>query len=392
MTAMGLTGLASCGGSSDNTAKPQSTPSSKEDTKTIAYQFKGNYTDATLTGLGYDYYILLNLFSDGTVAGSGYNKLSMDSSSYEKNTGFSEKWWKGTWKDAKNDEDLAYIDLKVSYGSDAKNIMGGTTLEGSFEYELYKDAAGKMTFTIDCPIFSGRKQEISGSSTVEYADFNSFIQGNLYTWTAPTGSIAVFDTTSESSTIARIYCMPKGSAYYYTGKTDPATNEVKYIAAGEWTWSYATDLVFSNGTTSYTATVTDNAATLTYTTNLMGNEFKYVYSCSDVSALKTDGGKSEEKEEEVTVLATFADTSNNTVVFNSDKSAKLSAYSGMLNISFTWKYENEKLVLTDASDASKTYDVTVNADKSATFTYAATLAGNPISLTFTCADVTALLA
>lgn len=227
---LATSGLVSCGGSNNNDNNNPD-PNPKPETPTIKYQFSGHYTDETLTGYGYDWYILLNLYSDGSVKGSGYNILSMDSSSYDKNTGFRENWYIGKWKDAVNEEDLSYIDLSVSYSSDAKNDMGGNTLTGSFNYEIYEKSDKTMSFTIDVPVFSGRKQEITSSGTINYKTLDEFIQKNLYTWTEPE-SIAVFN--NEEGSLSRIYVQNDGKALCYNGKVDPATKDEKYVISGTW--------------------------------------------------------------------------------------------------------------------------------------------------------------
>ena len=122
-------GLAAC---NDDTEEEENKPPVTE-TAEIEWQFTGHYTDETLTGFGFDYYILLNLFDDGTVAGSGYNILSMDSSDYAENSGFSEKWWTGSWEETKNSEGLDCIKLSVRYDEDAENIMGGGFATSRFE-------------------------------------------------------------------------------------------------------------------------------------------------------------------------------------------------------------------------------------------------------------------
>lgn len=71
-------------------------PEQGSEPKTIVYQLEGEYTDDTLKGYGFDYFYLLNLYSDNTITYSGYNQLGMDSSSYAENSAFYEKWGKGS--------------------------------------------------------------------------------------------------------------------------------------------------------------------------------------------------------------------------------------------------------------------------------------------------------
>lgn len=355
---------------------------------TISYQFTGNYTDETLTGLGFDYYIILNLYSDNTVAGSGYNKLSMDSSAYTDNSGFYEKWWKGTWEETENEEGLECIELKVRYDSDAQNIMGGGLLTGNFEYQLYEGADGNITFTIDCPIFSGRKQEITGSSTVRYNDLNAFIQGNLYQFEEP-DYVTMFQSTGDSIT-SRIYCQEDGTALFCTGKEDPATETEKYLISETWTWTYADGaLTFAKSATEkYTATLDGNSATVNYEVSLMGNTMKYTLACADISDLKEIGGA--QQPEAPVVLATFTSEGGDTITVYKDGTAKMSAYGGALKPSFNWSYAGGTLTFTDAENAQKVYTATISGN-SATVVYADKLGDISVNISFTCDDISALI-
>lgn len=378
VASMGLVSVA-CGGKND----PPPPPKDAE----ISYQFTGHYTDDTLKSMGFDYYILLNLYDDGSVKGSGYNQLAMDSSAYAVNKAFSEKWYKGSWKDAKNDEDMDYIDLNVKYDTDAVNMQTGQQLIGDFKYELYADAQGNIKFTVDVPFASGRKQEINGGKTVRYKTLDEFIQGNLYTWTAPE-NIAVFKS-EEPNAVANIYCQANGDALFYTGTKDPAKNEYKYISAETWKWTQ------SGGTVSFkkggdpigSAAVTDGKASFDYEKDSRYYKQSFKFSCADASELLKSSGA---QEEEAQPVVTFTSEDNASLKVFEDNTAVLSAFGGMLKPEFTWAVDNGSIVFTDKEDNSKKYTATVSGT-AATVVYSDTLMGNPINITLTCADVSAIL-
>lgn len=374
-------GLAAC---NDDTEQEENKPPVTE-TAEIEWQFTGHYTDETLTGYGFDYYILLNLLDDGTVAGSGYNILSMDSSDYAENSGFSEKWWTGSWEETKNSEGLDCIKLSVRYDEDAENIMGGGFATSRFEYELYPTSEGTITFTLDCPIFSGRQQQVTGSKTVKYKDFDAFIQGNLYVFEEP--EYVVMFATAADKNPGRLYLQDDGTALFYVGSTDPATNQAKYVISQTWSWTYdGGKLVVKTGATSQIeATIEGTKATIKYDRNAMGNIISYTMECADISALEDIEPPAPETPE---VVAAFSGDKKGTIALLKDGTGTMSPM-GYFNIDVTWTYSGGKLVITDAENASKTYTATIEGAK-ATVTYSDTLQGNPLSETFTCDDISAI--
>lgn len=376
-------GLAACNDDTDKEEGDKKPPVTE--TTEIEWQFTGHYTDETLTGYGFDYYILLNLFDDGTAAGSGYNILSMDSSDYAENSGFSEKWWTGSWEETKNSEGLDCIKLSVRYDEDAENIMGGGFATSRFEYELYPTSEGTITFTLDCPIFSGRQQQVTGSKTVKYKDFDAFIQGNLYVFEEPEYTV-MFGAAADSNP-GRLYLQEDGTALFYVGSTDPATNQAKYVISQTWSWTYdGGKLVVKTGATSQIeATIDGTKATIKYDRNAMGNTISYTMECADISALEDIEPPAPETPE---VLAAFTGDKNGTISLLEDGTGTMSPM-GYFNIDVTWTYSGGKLVITDAENASKTYTATIEGAK-ATVTYSDTLQGNPLSETFTCDDISAI--
>ena len=390
MAAAAVCGLAACGDNNEDPDGPD-TPDPGDETVGISYQFTGHYTDSTLTGMGFDYYVILNLMDDGTVAGSGYNNLTMDSSPYADNAGFAEKWYKGSWEDTQNEEGLDCIELKVSYDTDAVNSMTGGQLVGNFEYQLYKDSSGNIKFTLDVPFASGRQTEVTGSSSVKYETLDEFIQGNLYQFTEPE-YLAVFQTAEGSEDAARLYCQDDGTALFYTATQDPATGEEKYRINSTWQWSCTGDkfTIIQSETSSIEAAVSGNSASFEYEYSLMGYEpTVYNLSCNDISALAENGGIAPPAE--VTTLATFvSEDGSSTVTVYSNGTATMSAYGGMLSPEFVWEYNGSQITFTDAENSQKVHTAVISGS-SATLTYNDTLAGNTIQIVLSCDDVSALI-
>lgn len=373
-------GLAACGGTPDD--------KDKDDGKTevsITYQFTGEFTNDTLRGYGFDYHVLLNLTSDGKVSGSGYNCLSMDNRKADDNTGFAKKWFRGSWEDAKNEEDQDCVKITAIYDADAKNGMDGSTLTNTSTYYVAKKSDGSLSnFKLQSPIFGGGpeyKTDMAQNKT-PYKDADAFIQASLYTWTAPTGYEAVFETTSESQMTAKIYLMPEGVADVYSGKQVPESTEYKYVKGESWKWTY------TDGTLKikdYTATVTGTAATLEYTVSVMGHDMGYKYSCADISKLTPTEGEPEPEP-----IVTFT-SGNDTIKFYDDHTAQLSAYGNMLHPAFTWAISDGVITLTDAEDSTKTITSTTEGGV-VSIAYSAQFGTNNINITFTCNDISALTA
>lgn len=374
-------GLAACG---DDTDKDKD--KDKDTATTITYQFTGEFTNDTLKGYGFDYHVLLNLTSDGKVSGSGYNCLSMDARPASENSGFSKRWFRGSWEETKNEEDQDCVKITAIYDADAKNGMsGGSLLTNTSTYYVVKKSDGSLNnFRLQTPIFSGTTEYMTQMSQnkTPLKDADAFIQANLYTWTAPTGYEAVFETTSESQVTAKIYLMPEGVADVYSGKQVPETTEYKFVKGESWQWTYKDGALKVKD---YTATVSGTTATLEYTVSVMGHNMSYKYSCADISKLTpTDG------EPEATPIVTFTNEAN-TIKFYADHTAKMSAYGGMVHPTFTWTIAGGVITLTDAENSSKTYTSTTDGGV-VSIVYTDSLGGNPISITFTCNDISALTA
>ena len=334
-------GLTSCGGGASSSSGDKGSEP-EDQTPTIQYQFTGEFTNDTLRGFGFDYHVLLNLTSDGKVSGSGYNCLSMDGRAASENTGFAEKWFRGSWENAKNEEDQDCVKITAIYGADAKNGMDGSTLTNTSTYYVAKKADGSLSdFRLQSPIFSGTSEYMTQMSQnkTPYENADAFIQGNLYVWNPPTGYQAVFETTADSQMMSKIYLMPEGVADVYSGKKVPESSEYKFVKGETWQWTYdSSKLEIKSKDATYTATITGTTATLEYTVNLMGNNLSYKYSCADISKL-TPTETEEPPVEEAKVLATLQTEDGKTMKFYDDGKAKVDT--GMPQLSPVWRYTVE---------------------------------------------------
>lgn len=273
----GIALLTGCGGESSTTAQGGSASTggngSSTTTETIAYQFLGTFTDATVQMMGFEYEILLNLNTDGTVEGSGYNILSMDTSTYTENSGFYDDWIGGSWEEGEDEEGQECIVLETVFGKDAVNIMpGGAPLTGTeHSYNLYPDADGTITFTLDWPVFSGRTGEVTGSSTITYHDKDSFIKGVAYQFDEPENSLAMF---ADETAHFHLYCLDDNTTVLASGKEDPGSKDYKYSTVKNGTWSYENEKLsfkFDGDENTYEAKIEGTKATLEYRYVLYGD-------------------------------------------------------------------------------------------------------------------------
>ncbi|MCH5162044.1 MAG: hypothetical protein J1G38_00965 [Clostridiales bacterium] len=357
-TALTLTaGLVACGGGDDPEKKdPKPTPPAEA---TISYQFTG--ANDELYGYGWAYYTMLNLWSDGTVSGSGYNYLKQQG-------GLREKWFRGTWSE-KNDEDAGKIvSLKAIWDEDATNEQNGESTAGRIEnYTLYFDDDGTTLtpFTLKIPLMSFRDAEMTCHVPALYKTMDEFVAGAkkygeehkpgageednygnaLATLTAEDGKTAVF-YDSNVVVIDAGYTKPvlgweyKDGAYVFTETDGNNKGQVTQAAA---------------------LTVEGTTGTLTY--DFMGYA-TYTYT-GDVSKLLG------EEEEEPTALATLSTEDGKTVVFYDDGKVKVDTGIPQLSPVWNWKYENGEITLTEEGKDTAPGGVTVSLEgKTLTLVYA----------------------
>lgn len=270
------------------TSAGSSIPSSSNSSATaptIQYQFTGRYTDSTLSSLGFDYYVILNLLSDGSVEGSGYNCLSMNTSPAASNDGFYEEWFVGSWEEGKDEEDQDCVLLHTEYGDDATNLMdGGTPLTGSFDYNLYFESDNSCSFVLDIPVFSGRTTEVTSNGDILYENYDEFIVANGWEYAEPENSLVQFvDETNHF----KLYVLGDNTTVLTNGTLDPANNEYRYKQAKTGTWKLEEgSLIFTFDEADYTAVISGTSATLSYRYVIFGQYgTDLTLICNDISAL-----------------------------------------------------------------------------------------------------------
>lgn len=363
-------GLIACG---DKTPTPTPTPAEK----TISYQFTG-YNDE-LSGYGWAYYTVLNLWSDGTVSGSGYNYLRDEN-------GLKEKWFRGSWSE-KNDEDAGkYVELKAIWDEDATNDQNpGQSTAGRLErYSLYFDDDGNTLtpFTLKIPLMSERNAEMTCHVPALYKTTEEFVAGakEFGKEHKPGGGNEEEDYGTAIATLSA-----------EDGKTAVFYEEVVVIDAGMMkpvlAWKYESEaftFTETDGnnkgqvTTAAALTVDGTTGTLTYNFMSMAT-FTYT---GDVSALI--GGEQEPAE-----LATLSTEDGKTAVFYDDGTVKVNA--GYFNSVWNWKYENSEITFTEENKDTAPGGVTFTiSGTTGTLVYAPSFLQGA-SLTYT-GDISALIA
>lgn len=368
-------GIAACGGNDDN-------DKDKDKNSTISYQFTG--ANDELSGYGWSYYVMLNLWSDGKVTGSGYNYLKTDDS------GLKEKWFRGTWTEKQDEDAGKVIQLKAIWDEDATNDQTAppTSTAGKLEnYTLYFDADGKTLtpFTLKIPLMSERNAEMTCHVPAIYADKDAFIKGaKEYGATHKPNEggdkeedygKALATLTSEDS---------KTAVFYDSGMVVIDANYVKPVLEwkyenGSFTFTETDGNNKGQVTDAATLTVEGTTGTLTY--SFMTMNFSYT---GDVSKLVG-------AEEKVTALATLTSEDGKTAVFHSDGTVKVTTGIPQLSPVWNWKYENGNITLAEEGKDTVPGGVTFTIEgTTGTLVYAPSfLQGS--SLTYT-GDISALIA
>ncbi len=97
--------------------------------------------------------------------------------------------------------------------------------------------------------------------------------------------------------------------------------------------------------------------------------------------------KPEEPEKEA--ILTFNGGEGNSIEFYSDNTARIKGYGGAVNFEYTWALADGVITMTSMGDPDEKITSTTE-NGVTTIVYAASLGGNQINLTFTCADISAL--
>lgn len=354
----------------------------KPDAATITYQFTGASDE--LANYGWAYYVYLNLWSDGTVSGSGYNYLSVENA-------LKEKWFRGSWEEKEDEDAGKIVQLKAIWDSDATNDMsGGTSTAGRIEnYTLYFDEDGTTLtdFTLKIPLMSERDATMTCHVPALYQTQDEFIAGAKEYGAAhqPGGggdddekdygnAIATLTTTEDEYT----------AVFYDSGVVVIDANYAKPVLGWKYengTFTFTETEGNKQGQTTTDATLTVDGTTGTLEYSLYGTvTFTYT---GDVSALIGE-------ETAPTVLATLTGENGITATFYSDGTVKVTTTISQLSPTWNWKYENDDITFTEEGKDTAPSGVTfaIN-DTTGTLTYAPTfLQGQSLSYT---GDVSALI-
>ena len=342
-------------------------PEQGSEPKTIVYQLEGEYTDDTLKGYGFDYFYLLNLYSDNTITYSGYNQLGMDSSSYAENSAFYEKWGKGSWEIGEDVEGEECINIKLICDEDAVNLNGGgTQIIGTFLYSVYENSQGNITFTIDVPFASGRESSITGGKTIKYENYDQFIEAHLYKESLPESSLALLEDKDKNY---RLYCLEDGTAQLYSGRIDAGTDTYKYISSQSGRWNYSEgQLKFNFGGADVVATVEGTKATLNYSYNMGTAGVELALVCEDASAILQEGSGGEIEQPVATFTYTSDATKTGMKVYEDGTAVFVGIFGNTTD--FTWVRTGNTLTFTEVKeDSPAVIEATIEGDGTCTFTH-----------------------
>ena len=144
----------------------------------------------------------------------------------------------------------------------------------------------------------------------------------------------------------------------------------------EFTWEYKSgNLTFYKGETAYTATITDKSATLSLSLTSPVT-INFTLKCEDVSAIAVTVPQG--------AVAVFTGSMGALLTIKADGNAEISVMGRSLTL--TWKYEDGKLVFTDAGQQNKQFEATVTGNI-ASFTYT-----GGATLEFVCYDISGITA
>ena len=156
--------------------------------------------------MGFEYEILLNLNTDGTVEGSGYNILSMDTSTYTENSGFYDDWIGGSWEEGEDEEGQECIVLETVFRKGCRQHHARRRSldgNGAFLQPLPPIRTGPSPSRL-IGLSSRKDGRSDRSSTITYHDKDSFIKGVAYQFDEPENSLAMF---ADETAHFHLYCL-----------------------------------------------------------------------------------------------------------------------------------------------------------------------------------------
>lgn len=324
----------------------------------IEWQFTGTYHD--LMKNGFDFYFLGNMLSDGS--GIIYHA----------------QWMNGN---------ITYTEIELEWESttdrDGLTTFAASTDDASAgftEISLYAEADGTFNWEYKFFFAGGYSRTIDfvGTENPEYDsvdDWKAFVEEDAGT----SGT----DTPEEPEKEA-ILTFDGGEGNSIEFYSDNTANIKAYGGAinFEYTWVLSDGVItmtsVSNPSEKITSSTVDGVTTIEYVASLGGNQVELTFTCADISAL--EGAKKE--------LVTFTGENGN-IVFYSDNTAVIQAYGGAINFEYTWTVADGVITMTSVANSSEA--ITSKTENGVTtIVYAASLGGNQINLTFTCADISAL--
>ena len=345
------------GCSEDKNPEKEPEPAPPTET-TIEWQFTGSYDE--LIGNGFDFYFLGNMMSDGS--GVIYHA----------------QWFNGN---------ITYTEIELEWNTetdrDGLTTFTASTQSASAGFKdvsIYAEADGSIKWQYTFQFMGGYSRTIDfvGTENPEYDsvdDWKAFVEEDAGTYEPEEPE------EPEKEAILTFNGGEGNSIEFYSDNT---ANIKAYGGAinFEYTWVLSDGVItmtsVSNPSEKITSSTVDGVTTIEYVASLGGNQVELTFTCADISAL--EGAKKE--------LVTFTGENGN-IVFYSDNTAVIQAYGGAINFEYTWTVADGVITMTSVANSSET--ITSKTENGVTtIVYAASLGGNQINLTFTCADISAL--
>ena len=340
----------------DEGKNPGGTPSET----TIEWQFTGDYHE--LLNNGFDFYFLGNMMSDGS--GIIYHA----------------QWFNG---------DVTYTEIELEWES-ATDRDGLTTFSASTddssasftEVSIYAESDGTFNWEYKFLFAGGYSRTIDfvGTENPEYDsvdEWKAFVEENAGT----SGT----DTPEEPEKEAILtFAGGEGNTIEFYADNTARIKGYGGAINCEYTWEIADGVItmtsVGNSSEKITSSTADGVTTIVYAASLGGKPVNITFTCDDISALEGVEAKEE--------LVTFTGE-NGSIVFYSDNTAFIQAFGGAINFEYTWELADGVITMTSVGNPSEKITSTT-ADGVTTIVYAASLGGNQVNLTFTCADISAL--
>ena len=324
----------------------------------IEWQFTGTYHD--LMKNGFDFYFLGNMLSDGS--GIIYHA----------------QWMNGN---------ITYTEIELEWESttdrDGLTTFNASTNDASAGFtdvSLYAETDGTFNWEYKFFFMGGYSRTIDfiGTDESEYAtvdEWKAFVEEDAGTYEPEKPE------EPEKEAILTFGGGEGNSIEFYADNTARIKGYGGAINF-EYTWVLSDGVItmtsVSNPSEKITSSTVDGVTTIEYVASLGGNQVELTFTCADISAL--EGAKKE--------LVTFTGENGN-IVFYSDNTAVIQAYAGAINFEYTWVLSDGVITMTSVSNPSEKI-TSSTVDGVTTIEYVASLGGNQINLTFTCADISAL--